>query len=62
MLCQFSSGLTVKNFKPSTPNPKAKLLSTIITTDEMDGSHSLSRVKDTARHTTSLKVICDLFQ
>lgn len=54
MPCQFSSGKTVKNFKPSTPSPKAKLLSTIIAAAEMDGSHSLSRVKDTARHTTCL--------
>lgn len=55
MLCQFSLGMTVKSFKPSTPSPKAKLLSIMITTDEVDGSYSLCIVKDTARHTMCLQ-------
>jgi len=53
--------MTVKSSKPSTPSPKAKLLSIMITTDDVDGSHSLCVVKDIARHTVSPKVICDLF-
>lgn len=47
--------MTVKSSKSSTPNPRAKLLHIMITTDEVDGSDFLYIVKNIARHTMYLK-------